>query len=181
LPSTFHTQKCCVLLDGNYVDRLSRHLRFDFIQFQEFMNRRYLVSNYIYYSTVPYSDDEFPKRRLLDWLSYNGFIVREKFESRHQHRNRLDSSSDLSLDIAVCALETCDHLDGILFVTNDTDMLAAISELQRRSKWVALAGELGRSEIGISEDLRRAADLCLPIDAIFNDGLRERSPDPVAG
>lgn len=77
-----HSQKCCVLIDGNYVDRLSRSVRFDFIEFVEFLRSKFQITNIVYFTIVPLYEDVFPKRRLLDWLSYNGFVVKEKPSKR---------------------------------------------------------------------------------------------------
>ncbi|WP_376711282.1 NYN domain-containing protein [Pseudochrobactrum lubricantis] len=160
------SQKCCVLIDGGYVDRLSKSARFDFIKFVEFLRSKYQLVNVVYFSVVPFYNDVFPKRKLLDWLSYNGFIVKEKATKKKNIDSYHDLEGSVSLDIVLHAFEACEHTDGFVFVTDDPDMCAAIFALQRKNKWIALVGAELRSGIRLSDDLRRAADVCLSLSAI---------------
>lgn len=162
-----HSQKCCVLIDGNYIDRLSKSVRFDFLEFVKFLRAKFQITNFVYFTIVPLYEDVFPKRRLLDWLSYNGFVVKEKTSKRYGTAEVGDACGSLSLEIALCALDACVHTDGFVLVTDDSDMCAAIFALQRKNKWVALVGSGRGSGPGLCNDLRRAADVCFPISEVF--------------
>lgn len=162
-----HSQKCCVLIDGNYVDRLSKSVRFDFLEFVEFLRSKFQITNFVYFTIVPLYEDVFPKRRLLDWLAYNGFVVKEKPSKRFGASEVGDVCGSLSLEIALCAFDACVHTDGFVFVTDDSDMCAAIFALQRKNKWVAIVGSERGSGVSLGNDLRRAADVCFPVSEVF--------------
>lgn len=162
-----HSRKCCVLIDGSYVDRLSKSVRFDFLEFVDFLRSKFQISNLVYFSVVPFYEDEFPKRRLLDWLAYNGFVVKEKVSRKLDSNDAADAGSSLSLDLVVHAFEACVHTDGFVFVSDDSNICAAIFALQRKNKWIALIAAERGSGVGLANDLRRAADFCLPVSSVF--------------
>ena len=175
-----HSQKCCVLIDGSYVDRLSRSLRFDFDELAVCLRSRYHVTNIVYFCIVPSIENDFPKRRLLDWLSYNGYVVKEKVSQKTESNYATEQSDSLSLNLVLYALESCTYADGIIFISDDPDICAGISALQRNSKWVALLGDGSRSSRGVSSVLRRAADVFLPLQSIFGchgPGQAKHFPD----
>lgn len=162
-------QTCCVLLDGSFLDSISNSIKFDFMKFASALKRNYDVTNFIYFSLVPRFEENFPKRRLLDWLSYNGYIVREKHAKGSVTNSATGLRGNLSLEIAISALEASGNADGIVLATNDRNMCAAIRALQRRTKWVALVGGAADSAPRIDDHLRRIADVCLPLDLIMSD------------
>lgn len=123
-------QTCCVLLDGSFLDSISNSIKFDFMKFASALKRNYDVTNLIYFSLVPRFEENFPKRRLLDWLSYNGYIVREKHAKGSVTNSATGLRGNLSLEIAISALEACGNADGIVLATNDRNMCAAIRALR---------------------------------------------------
>jgi len=167
-----HSQKCCVLIDGNYVDRLSKSIRFDFLELVDFLSSKFQITNCVYFAIVPLYEDVFPKRRLLDWLSYNGFVVKEKPSKRYGASETGDVCGSVSLELALCALDACVHTDGFVFVTDDSDICAAIFALQRKNKWVALVGSERGSGVSLGNDLRRAADICFPVSDVFAPAVK---------
>lgn len=163
-------QTCCVLLDGSFIDSISNSgIQFDYMKFASALKRKYSVTNFVYFSLVPRFEENFPKRRLLDWLSYNGYIVREKYAKGPVTNSATSLRGNLSLEIAISALEACGNADGIVLATNDRNMCAAIRTLQRRTKWVALVSGAADSAPRIDDHLRRIADVCLPLDLIMRD------------
>ncbi|WP_158259867.1 NYN domain-containing protein [Phyllobacterium phragmitis] len=154
-------------MDGSYIDSISTNRQFDFIKFASAMRQNYSVTNFVYFSLVPRYEEIFPKRRLLDWLSYNGYIVREKHAKMPFSQSPTGLRGSLSLEIAISALEACDNTDGFVLATNDSDMCAAIRALQKRTKWVALVGGVADTAPWLDDELRRTADICLPLDPMM--------------
>lgn len=158
------TQKCCVFLDGTFAEGIMSSVHIDFTAFAETLRRSHSVTNFVYYSIVPPFEDEFPKRRLLDWLSYNGYLVREKYGKTVARDSRTFLRGSVSLDITIDALEVSDKVDGVIILTNDVNMCAAIRSLQRKTTWVAVVTWINDVNLQIDSQLRRAADKLLRLE-----------------
>lgn len=167
-----HSQKCCVLIDGNYIDRLSKSVRFDFLEFVDFLRAKFQITDFVNFCRVPVQKDVFPNRRLLDWLSYNGFVVKQKSCGNYSPVRTRDTWKSVALEMTVHAFEACHHTDGVFFITYGSNVCAAIA-LQRNSNWVTLIGAERGASVALPNELRRTADDCLAVSSFFGN------PSPV--
>ncbi|ERP98359.1 hypothetical protein Q669_20530 [Labrenzia sp. C1B10] len=152
------------VFNGIFAEGIMSSVHIDFTAFAETLRRSHSVTNFVYYNIVPRFEDEFPKRRLLDWLSYNGYLVREKYGKTVTRDSRTFLRGSVSLDITIDALEVSDKVDGLIILTNDVNMCAAIRSLHRKTTWVAVVTWINDVNLQIDSQLRRTADKLLRLD-----------------
>jgi uncharacterized LabA/DUF88 family protein len=118
----------------------------------------------LYYTAVNDSTEEIPLQKLLDWLSYNGFIVRWK---PMQEYTRPDGSKkikgNMDMEIAVDMLDLADKVQRIVLFSGDGDFAALIEAAQRKGAFVTVVSTMKSQPPMIHNDLRRQADQYLDL------------------
>src|SRR6267142_4607282 len=127
--------KLALFIDGANTHAAARALGFD-IDYKrlltEFQSRGTLVRAFYY--TVIVEDQEFSALRpLIDWLDYNGFTVitkAAKVFDDGEGRRRL--KRNISVELAIDAMELADYLDQIVLFAGDGDFRSLIGALKGR-------------------------------------------------
>lgn len=157
----FSPGRSVIMIDGSSMHYALRSLNAE-IDYQRlrglFVNDRRLVRA-LYYALVTRDDEEFGLRRLLDWLDYNGYVVREKygrqFIAENGHRSL---RGHLSLEIAVDALELAPLIDHLILFSGDGDLAALVEAVQRKGVRVTAVSTLTTRPPMIASELRRQVD-----------------------
>jgi uncharacterized LabA/DUF88 family protein len=157
----FAPGRSAIMIDGNSIQYALRSLNaeIDYRRLRDlFVADRRLVRA-LYYALVTRDDEEFGLRRLLDWLDYNGYVVREKygraFVAANGHRSL---RGHLSLEIAVDALELAPLIDHLILFSGDGDLAALVEAVQRKGVRVTAVSTLMTRPPMIARELRRQVD-----------------------
>lgn len=134
----------------------------------------------LYYVLTPHLDDP-QLRRLLDWLDYNGYVVREKRDREiaqaNSHRN---FRGRVSIEMAVDALEIAPLIDHLILFSGDGDLAALVEAVQRKGVRVTAVSTLTTRPAMIANELRRQVDcfidLCELIPFIGRPTLSSNLP-----
>lgn len=164
----FYSQdKLAILIDGTSFWGASRAngINVDFASLkQEFARRGRLIHAY-YYTAIEEDDEYSPIRRLVDWLGYNGFIIRSKpLRKSTDTDGNIRYKRSVNVDIAVDAAEMADHVDHIVLFTGERDMLPLVEMLRRKGVRVSICSTRKGDTALVSDDLRRAADNFIEIN-----------------
>lgn len=157
----FAPGRSVIMIDGSSIHYALRSLNAE-IDYRRlrglFVDDRRLVRA-LYYALVTRDEEEFGPRRLLDWLDYNGYVVREKygreFIAANGHRSL---RGHLSLEIAVDALELAPLIDHLILFSGDGDLAALVEAVQRKGVRVTAVSTLTTRPPMIASELRRQVD-----------------------
>ena len=126
---------------------------------KEFQSRGTLVR--AFYFTAIIDDQEFSSiRPLIDWLDYNGFTVVTKPAKEFDDgdgRRRL--KRNMSIELAVGAMEMAEHVDQIVLFSGDGDFRSLVEAVQRRGVRVTVVSTISSHPPMIADELRRQADV----------------------
>lgn len=150
-----------MMIDGTGIYHTLRALNadIDYRKLREIFTGEMQLVRAIYYALTASEDGEFGVRRLLDWLDYNGYVVREKsmreFSGAKSNRTR---RSSVSLQMAVDALEMASLVDRLILFTGDADLVPLVKAVQRKGVCVTAVSTLASQPPMIAKELRRQVD-----------------------
>ena len=124
----------------------------------EFQGRGHLLRAY-YYTAVFDDLEASATRPLIDWLSYNGYVVVTKSVKEFVDASgRRKIKFNMNTELAVNALEISDHVDEIVLFSGDGDFRPLVEAVQRRGVRVTVISSVACSPPMVADDLRRQAD-----------------------
>jgi len=175
-------EKIALFIDGANLYSATKSLGFDIDYkrlLKEFQTRGYILRAF-YYTTLVEDTEYSSIRPLLDWLDYNGYSVvtkpaREFTDSQGRRRIR----GNMDIELAVCAMETADHVDHIVIFSGDGDFRCLVEAIQRKGVRVSVVSSVSTTPPMISDDLRRQADVF--IDLVDLQGRIGRDPSERSG
>jgi uncharacterized LabA/DUF88 family protein len=113
----------------------------------------------IYYAVTGLEEEDVGLRRLLEWLDYNGYVVRKRpsreFTDANGSRIRRGS---VSLQMAVDALEMTSLIDRLILFSGDADLVPLVKAVQRKGVCVTAVSTLASKPPMIAKELRRRVD-----------------------
>jgi uncharacterized LabA/DUF88 family protein len=154
--------KLALFIDGANLYSTAKSLGFD-IDYKrlltEFQSRGILVRAF-YYTAVT-EDQEFSSiRPLVDWLDYNGFtVVTKPAKEFDDGQGRRKFKRNMSVELAVDAMELAPHVDQIVLFSGDGDFCSLVEAVQRRGVRVTVVSTIASQPSMISGELRRQADV----------------------
>jgi uncharacterized LabA/DUF88 family protein len=159
--------RLALFIDGPNLHFTAKGLGFE-IDFKRllahFMAQATLVRAY-YYTTISEDNDFHSIRPLIDWLDYNGYTVRTKpVKEFDDGDGRRRTKRNVTVELAVDALEMAKHLDEIVLVSGDGDFQSVVEAVQRRGVHVTAVSTLRTKPPMIADELRRQADAFLELD-----------------
>ncbi len=174
--------KLALFIDGVNTYAAARALGFD-IDYKrlltEFQSRGTLVRAFYY--TVMVEDQEFFARRpLIDWLDYNGFtVVTKPAKEFDDGEGRRKLKRNISVELAIDAMELADYLDQIVLFAGDGDFRSLIEALQGRGVRVTVVSTIESRPPVVADELRRQADVFIDLMELKPKIFREeRSQGP---
>jgi uncharacterized LabA/DUF88 family protein len=132
--------KIALFIDGANLYATAKTLGFDIDYkrlLKEFQSHGTLVR--AFYFTAISEDQELSSiRPLIDWLDYNGFTVVTKSAKEFDDGDgRLRLKRNMSVELAIGAMEMAEHVDQIVLFSGDGDFRSLVEAVQRRGVRVA--------------------------------------------
>lgn len=163
----FKDERLAVFIDGASIYSAAKALGFDIdykLLRQEFVRRGKLLR--IFYYTALFENDEYsPIRPLVDWLNYNGFTMVTKLAKEYtDNPDRRRVKGNMSVELAVNAMELAPHLDHIVIFSGDGAYRSLVESLQRQGIRVSVVSTIRSHPSMISDDLRRQVDNFIELD-----------------
>jgi uncharacterized LabA/DUF88 family protein len=158
--------KLALFVDGVKFHATAKALGFeiDYKKLLEEFGRRGTLLR-AFYCTPVVDDLEYSTvRPLVDWLDYNGYMVVTKPVKEYidvTGRRRIKANTDV--DLAVCAMDTADHVDEIVLCSGDVGFRPLVAALQRRGVRVTVVSTLVSDPSIVADELRRQADVFIDL------------------
>ncbi|MGI9449544.1 MAG: NYN domain-containing protein [Geminicoccaceae bacterium] len=173
----YEDERCAIFIDGPSLYRACRSLdvEIDYGSLRSiFADAGYLMQAR-YYTTILDDQSYTPVRPLVDWLSYNGFVVVTKSVKAGEDFDepwRLDRG--LGMELAIDVVETSSKLDHVVLFTGNGDFLRLVKLMQRRMVRTTVVGTAHGSSSSTSDELRRQADTFVDLRALVPFVRKER-------
>src|ERR1700756_3857156 len=154
--------KSALFIDGPNLYATAKTLGFDIDYkrlLKEFQSRGTLLRAFYYTAIV--EDQEFSSiRPLIDWLDYNGYtVVTKPVKEFDDGEGRRRFKRNMSLELAVDAMELAEHVDQIVLFSGDGDFRPLVESVQRRGVRVTVVSTIVSQPPMIADELRRQADV----------------------
>ncbi|MGI9509653.1 MAG: NYN domain-containing protein [Geminicoccaceae bacterium] len=173
----YEDERCVLFIDGPSLYQTCRSLdvEIDYGSLRNiFADAGYLVQAR-YYTNVLSDQSYTPIRPLVDWLSYNGFVVVTKpVNVGHGADEGYRRDHGIGVELAVDAIEISPKLDHAILFTSNGDMLRLVQLLQRRAVRTTVVGTTRGVSAMISDDLRRQSDGYIDLQSLMPFIRRER-------
>ena len=99
-------------------------------------------------------------RLLIDWLDYNRFtVVTKPAKEFNDGEGRRKLKRNISVELAIDAMELADYLDQIVLFAGDGDFRSLIEALQGRGVRVTVVSTIESRPPVAADELRRQADV----------------------
>jgi uncharacterized LabA/DUF88 family protein len=173
----YKNERLAVFIDGPSIHGAARgnDMSIDYAKLRdEFARRGNLVRCY-YYTPISDVSEHSSIRKLLDFLSYNGFTVRTEMHRETDGNGFKKAMGRLHMQMAMDAIAMADRLDHIVIACGDGVVTPLLPELQRSGVRVSIcSSRQGVEGSFVAEDLRRAADNFIDIVALREQLTLER-------
>ena len=158
--------RTALFIDGANLYATARALGFDIDYrrlLREFQDRGTLLRAFYYTAIV--EDQEYTSiRPLVDWLDYNGYTVVTKPTKEFVDAvGRRKVKSNMSVELAVNAMELAEHIDAMVLFSGDGDYRPLLKAMQRRGVHVTVVSTLATQPAMVADELRRQADAFLDL------------------
>jgi uncharacterized LabA/DUF88 family protein len=158
--------RLALFIDGANLYGATRALGFDIDYrrlLKEFQSRGNLVRAFYYTAII--DDQEFSSiRPLIDWLDYNGFtVITKPAKEFDDGEGRRKFKRNMSVELAVDAMELAEHVDQIVLFSGDGDFCPLVEAVQRRGVRVTVVSTFASQPPMIADALRRQADVFIDL------------------
>ncbi len=157
----YPTDKIAIFIDGLSLWNSAKihNVGVDYKKLHAEFRKRGKLTRAFYYTTMSDNEDFSPVRKLVDFLSYNGYVIRTQTIRENDSGTGLKkASSYMRMRMAMDAISLSDHLDHLILMSGDGELTPLVEELQRRGVRVSVCAAMTPDEVIISDDLRRQAD-----------------------
>lgn len=173
----FEDERCAIFIDGPSLHRACRSLdvEIDYGLLRTIFADAGNLVQARYYTTIQNDQSYMPRRRLIDWLSYNGFVVVTKSTRVGDDAEepwRLDRG--IGMELAVDVVEASSRLDHVVLFTGNGDFLRLVKLMQRRMVRTTVVGTVQGSSSLTSDELRRQADMFVDLRVLAPFVEKER-------
>ena len=173
--------KIALFIDGANLYATAKTLGFDIDYkrlLKEFQSRGTLLRAFYYTAIV--EDQEFSSiRPLIDWLDYNGYtVVTKPVKEFDDGEGRRRFKRNISLELAVDAMELAEHVDQIVLFSGDGDFRPLVESVQRRGVRVTVVSTILSQPPMIADELRRQADVFIDLVELQSKLARGPSERP---
>lgn len=157
----YKNERTVVLIDGaNVANQLKNlNLKIDWKKFREWLTQETHLVRVVYYTAVREDAEGFQGlRKMLDFLTYNGYDVREKLAREYTKDNRTYVKGNMDVEIAVDIINAATNMkaDNIILFSGDGDFCYALDKAKTNGSRVGVIAE--RDSGVVSDDLRKSAD-----------------------
>ncbi len=146
--------------------------------------RSYFGSNVVraaYFTALPPADEPSDLRPMVDWLSYNGWVIYQKeIKVFTDPDGKRKVKGNMDIEIAVVALELATHVTDLILFSGDGDFRFLVEALQRNyGVRVTVVSTIQSRPPMIADILRRQADTFIDLVDLHTHVGRNRDV-PVA-
>jgi len=152
-----------LFIDGPNFHGSSRDMGFD-VDYQallEFFRERAKVIRAFYYTALDVSGEHTPLKPLVDWLSYNGYIVVTKPTKEFKNGGQRRVKGNMDVELTIDMLNLAPHLDHVVLFSGDGDFRRLVEAVQQRGVKVTV---LAATDV-TADELRRQADQFVPLES----------------
>ena len=171
--------RTALFIDGPNFHGSSRDMGFD-VDYQallDFFRSRCNLLRAFYYTALDVSGEHTPLKPLVDWLSYNGYIVVTKPTKEFKDGNgRRRIKGNMDVDLAIDMLNLAPYVDHAVLFSGDGDFRRLVEAVQHRG---VKATVLAASDV-TADELRRQADQFVELGSFRPIIERFRAPAPEA-
>lgn len=167
----YSEDKTAIFIDGSNTHYACQGLKIfpDYKRIREyFQNNTRLVKMFYYTAMLPRDETHNPLIKLVDWLSFNGFCVRQKavktFETEGQ-KPRVKGNMDIEL--CVDAMRLIPVIDHFVLFTGDGDFRYLVDAIQSEGKTVTAISTIQTQPRIMADELRRQVDNFIDWDSEF--------------
>jgi uncharacterized LabA/DUF88 family protein len=173
--------RIALFIDGVNLYATAKTLGFDIDYkrlLKEFQSRGTLVRAFYYTAII--DDQEISSiRPLIDWLDYNGFtVVTKPAKEFDDGEGRRKFKRNMSIELAVDALELAEHVDQMVLFSGDGDFRSLVEAVQRRGVRVTVVSTISSQPPMIADELRRQADVFTDLVELQSKLCRDPSERP---
>jgi len=149
--------RTALFIDGPNFHGSSRDMGFD-VDYQAlltYFRKRAKLIRAFYYTALDVSGEHTPLKPLVDWLSYNGYIVVTKPTKEFKRGNgQRRVKGNMDIELAIDMLNLAPHMDHAVLFSGDGDFHRLVQAVQQRGVKVTVlaAGDV------TADELRRQAD-----------------------
>lgn len=155
-------EKLAVFIDGSNFFATFRSLNFmpDYALLRKLMYKYGKVLRMYYYTALHQEEDgNIKMQNLVDYLSYNGYIVVTKRAKEYVKSDGLKKiKGNMDIEMAVHAMEMAEHVDHIILFTGDGDFRVLVEALQRKGVRVTVISSIVGVNKTMADELRKQAD-----------------------
>lgn len=159
-------RKIALFIEGANLHATARTLGFDIDYkrlLREFQSRGTLLRAF-YYTAIAEDQEYSTIRPLVDWLDYNGYTVITKATKEFfDASGRRKLKGNMSVELAVDAMEIAGHVDEIVLFSGDGDFRPLVAALQRRGARVTVISTILSEPQMIADELRRQTDVFIDL------------------
>lgn len=162
-------ERIVVLIDGLHLRSTERALGFhiDYSRLRaRFQAGAHLLRIVYYTPHVAHLEDD-PMRRLLDWLSYNGYrVVTRPARQFVDNEGKNHIRGDIRVALAVDAMDLAATTDHVVLIAGHGDFAYLVEALKRRGKRVTV---LSSTKNVVADELRRQSDVFVEFETLVQD------------
>lgn len=159
--------KVVVMIDGSNTQAAFKQIneRADFKKIRDHFNA---VHIFYYTAVLKEADGNVPLQALIDWLSFNEFVVRTKNAKTYSNGDGTErTKGNMDVEIATDMMLAAGYADTIVLFSGDSDFCYAINEVQKRGvRVVGVSTTQTRNTKMpvVGDDFRRAVDQFVDIE-----------------
>jgi uncharacterized LabA/DUF88 family protein len=166
-----------ILIDGPNLYNTAKllDLEIDFKQLRDYFSATRNVIRANYYTAMTDSEEYTSIKPLIDWLSYNRYVVVTKPSKTFvdaDGRKRVKGNMDI--DIAVDAIVAAEWAEEIILFTGDGDFRPLVEEIQRRKTIVTVVSSIQTEPAVMADELRRQVDEFIDLATIAPAVAKQR-------
>lgn len=172
--------KTNVAIDGWHLFQASRSLDFevDYKALRTLVADNSMLLRATYFTAIVENEGEFsPLVPLVDWLSYNDYVVTTKpalqWTDSETGRRRVKGSMDSEIAVSLMESAFLGGVEQVLLIAGVSDLRPAVEAIQRRNVRVVVCSTIKTNPPMISDDLRRQADAFADL-AVLRDVISRR-------
>jgi uncharacterized LabA/DUF88 family protein len=174
------SNKIALFIDGVNLRSTAKTLGFDIDYkrlLKEFQSRGTLACAFYYTAII--EDQISSIRPLIDWLDYNGFtVITKPAKEFDDGEGRRRFKRNMSVELAVGAMELAEHVDQIVLFSGDGDFCSLVEAVQRRGVQVTVISTISSQPPMIADELRRQADVFTDLVELQSKLARDPSERP---
>lgn len=173
--------KTAVLIDGANLFATTKNLGFDidFKLLKKELKQGCNLTRIYYYTALVEQEDKILLRPLVDWLSYNGYMLITKpakiIIRDGVQRIKGNMDVEIAVDAIHLALNLSINLTDMIFFTGDGDFRYLVEQIQRTGIRVTVVSSIKTPSPMIADDLRKQCDKFIELD-----DWREKLRKPVS-